>query len=97
MREQGESSTSWMRHYRILAAGATKAARNETVTLARHNARAMKTPRLPHDAELRQSASHAREAPVADNEAALAWMIEAWDDEEILYDGEWDDLLRSGK
>ncbi len=29
--------------------------------------------------------------------AAQVWALEAWDDEEILYDAEWDDLLRSGK
>ena len=32
-----------------------------------------------------------------DGNAAQVWALEAWDDEEILYDAEWDDLLRSGK
>jgi hypothetical protein len=31
------------------------------------------------------------------NHAVGEWLIDTWDDEEGVYDGEWDDLLRSGK
>jgi|APDOM4702015159_1054818.scaffolds.fasta_scaffold1714693_1 hypothetical protein len=34
----------------------------------------------------------------SEGDDAERWvLLEAWDDEDIIYEGEWEDLLRSGK
>jgi hypothetical protein len=56
----------------------------------------MMKPTLARELEQPSLAKHAADlgAEIAE---PLQWLRDAWDDEEIIYDGEWDDLLRSGK